>query len=84
MNKQDQVWLWITAVVSMVMGSILVLNDSSAGWFLIILAITYIGASTGTAQKWVTSKLNLARWGLIGVMVLTILLVAGVIVVIST
>jgi hypothetical protein len=84
MNKQDQVWLWISAVVSMVMGSILVLNDSSAGWFLIILAITYIGASTGTAQKWVTSKLNLARWGLIGVMVLTILLVAGVIVVIST
>jgi hypothetical protein len=84
MNKQDQVWLWITAVVSMVMGSILVLNDSSAGWFLIILGITYIGASTGTAQKWVTSKPNLARWGLIGVMALTILLVAGVIVVISS
>lgn len=82
MNKQDQVWLWITAAVSMIMGSTLVLNDSSAGWFLIILGMAYVGASTGAAQKWAISKLNLARWGLIGVIALAILLVASTIAVI--
>jgi len=82
MNKQDQVWLWITAAVSVIMGATLVLNDSSAGWFLIILGIAYLGASTGAAQKWATSKLNLARWGLIGVLVLAILLVVGTVAVI--
>ncbi len=75
MDHQDKVWLWITAVVSIVMGSVLVLNDSGAGWFLIILGITYIGGSTGVGQKWASTKLDLARWGLIGVTILTTVLV---------
>jgi hypothetical protein len=48
------------------------------------LGVADIADSTGTAQKWASSKLNLARWGLIGIMFLTILLVAGVITVILT
>jgi hypothetical protein len=84
MDKNDKFWLWIAAAVSMVMGSVIVLNDNSSGWFLIILGVADIAASTGTAQKWASSKLNLARWGLIGIMFLTILLVVGVITVILT
>jgi hypothetical protein len=57
------------------MGSILVINDSSAGWFLIILGLTYIGGSMGAFENWVSSNLNLARWGLIGVTLVTTLLV---------
>ena len=75
MDYQDKVWLWITAVVSIVMGSVLVSNDSSAGWFLIILGITYIGASTRAGQKWASTKLDLARRGLIGVTLLATILV---------
>jgi hypothetical protein len=36
MKIQDKVWLWLAAAVSMVMGSVLVLNNNAAGWFLII------------------------------------------------
>jgi hypothetical protein len=82
MNKQDKIWLWITAAVSMVMGFVLVLNDNGAGWFLVILGITFIGTSTGTGQKWAASNHRLALWGLIGVTLLAILLVVGVVAVI--
>lgn len=84
MDKHDKIWLWIAAAVSMIMGSVLVFNDTSAGWFLVILGISYIGASTGAGQKWAISKLDLARWGLIGVLLITLLLVAGVVAVILT
>jgi uncharacterized membrane protein YedE/YeeE len=84
MKIQDKVWLWLAAAVSMVMGSILVLNNNAAGWFLIILGLADIAASSDIAQKWTTAKLNLARWGLIGVMFFAILLAAGVITVILT
>jgi hypothetical protein len=75
MNKQDKIWLWITAVVSILMGVVLVINDSDAGWFLIILGLTYIATSMRAGQKWTSSNLNLAHWGLIGVTVLAFLLV---------
>jgi hypothetical protein len=84
MSKQDQVWLWTAAAVSLVMGWFLVLNNNSAGWYLIILGVLNIAASSGIAQKRLTSKLDLARWGLTGVMIFTILMIAGVITVILT
>jgi hypothetical protein len=84
MTKQDQIWLWLSAALSMVMGSILVLNGTGAGWFLIILGFTFLGASTKAGQKWVDSRLNLARWGLIGIMVFTIFLVAVAVALILT
>jgi hypothetical protein len=64
------------------MGFILVLNDSGAGWFLIILGITYLGASTQAGQAWAASNPNLSRWGLIGVtllLVLTVVVVTAVV-----
>jgi hypothetical protein len=82
MNKHDKIWLWSSAAISMLMGFILALNDSGAGWFLVILGITIIGTSTGAGQKWVGSNPRLTRWGLIGVTLLTILLVVGVVAVI--
>jgi uncharacterized membrane protein YedE/YeeE len=84
MKSQDKVWLWMAAAVSIVMGSVLVLNNNAAGWFLIILGVADIAASSDTAQKWTTAKLDLARWGLIGVMFFTVLLAASVITVILT
>jgi hypothetical protein len=82
MDKQDKIWMWSSAAVSMAMGFILVLNDSGAGWFLVILGITIIGTSTGAVQKWTDSNPHLTRWGLIGVTLLTILLIVGVVAVI--
>jgi hypothetical protein len=84
MNKQDKVWLWISAAVAMGMGFILVINGTSAGWFLIILGITFVAVSTGAGQKWATSNPGFARWGLIGVTLFAILLVAAVVAVIVT
>jgi hypothetical protein len=42
MNNRQRVWLWLSAAVLFIVGFILVLNDSGAGWFLIILGITYL------------------------------------------
>ena len=44
MSRSDKLWLWVTAVSSIVMGYVLVLNDTAAGWFLIFLGLTYIFA----------------------------------------
>jgi hypothetical protein len=39
MDKRQRTWTWLAAVMSFVVGLILVLNDSGAGWFLIIILI---------------------------------------------
>jgi hypothetical protein len=74
MHNRQRTWLRLSAVVSLVVGFILVLNDSSAGWFLIILGITDIGASTRAGQGLASSNPSLVRWGLVGVTLLLILL----------
>jgi hypothetical protein len=76
MNKTDKLWLWITAAVSIVLGFVLVLNNTLAGWFLIFLGLMYIAASAGIGQKWITSRENLAHKGLVGATLLTVMLVA--------
>ncbi len=73
--QNRQRWLIGSAIVLFVVGFLLVLNDSAAGWFLIILGITYIGASTRAGQAWAESNPSLVRWGFIGVTVLVVLLV---------
>jgi hypothetical protein len=74
MLNRQKVWLWLAAVISMVVGFVLVLKDSGAGWFLIIMGIVDIGTSTRTGQGLATSNPGLVRWGLIGVTLLLILL----------
>ena len=78
MQNRQRAWFWLTAVVLFVVGFMLVMNDSTAGWFLIILGITYLGSSTRAGQSWATSNPSIARWGLIGVTLLLILLVVVV------
>ncbi len=78
MYNRQRVWLWSAAVLSMVMGFILVLNDSGAGWFLIIMGIAYFGVSTRAGQSLATSNPNLVRWGII-VMTLLLVLLAVVV-----
>lgn len=74
MGNRQRIWLWSAAVVSFIVGLILVLNDSGAGWFLIIMGIVYVGASTGPGQAWVASNPSLGRWGLIGATLLLVFL----------
>ena len=78
MQNRQRAWFWLTAVVLFVVGFMLVMNDSIAGWFLIILGITYLGASTRAGQSWAKSNRSIARWGLIGVTLLLVLLVVVV------
>ena len=81
MKNHQKVWQWVSAAVMCMVGFVLVMNDSSAGWFLIILGITYLGASTRTGQSWVMSNPRIARWGLVVVTLLLIILaiVVGVV-----
>ena len=78
MQNRQRVWFWLAAAASFVVGFMLVMNDSTAGWFLIILGITYLGASTRAGQSWATSNPAIARWGLIGVTLSLVLLVVVV------
>ena len=81
-DNRQRAWLWASAILSMGVGLILILNDSGAGWFLIILGITYLGTATRAGQAWAASNPGLVRWGLVGVTLLLILLavVVGVVV----
>jgi len=74
MQNNQRAWLWLSAAVSFIVGLILVMNDSSAGWFLVIMGIIYIGVSTPAGQGWAASNPNLARWGLVGVTLMLVLL----------
>jgi hypothetical protein len=74
MKDRQKVWLWISAAFLFVVGFILVMSESSAGWFLIILGITYLGLSTRAGQTWSSSNPTLARWALLSVTLLLILL----------
>jgi len=78
MRNHQRAWLWLSAAVSLVVGFILVLNDSGAGWFLIILGITDIGASTRADQGLTASNSNLVRWGLVGITLLLVVIVGAV------
>ena len=73
MYNNQRAWLWLSAAVSFIVGLILVMNDSSAGWFLVIMGIIYIGVSTRAGQGWAASNPRFARWGLIGVTLLLVL-----------
>ena len=73
MYNRQSAWLWLSAAVSFIVGLILVMNDSSAGWFLVIMGIIYIGVSTRAGQGWAASNPRFARWGLIGVTLLLVL-----------
>ncbi len=75
MGTHSRAWLWLAAAASFIVGFILLLNDSSAGLFLIVMGIVYIGASTPRGQGLAASNPNLVQWGLIGVTGLLILLV---------
>ncbi len=77
MRNRDRAWLWLSAAVSFVVGLLLVLKDSGAGWFLIFMAIIDIGASTRAGQGLLPPNPGPVRWGLVGVTALLILL-AGV------
>ena len=81
MKDRQIAWLWISAAVLFVVGFILVMSDSSAGLFLIILGITYLGLSTRAGQTWSSSNPHLARSVLIASTVLLVLLalIVGVI-----
>jgi putative hemolysin len=80
MHNRQRTWLWASAAVSFAVGFVLVLNDSGAGWFLIIMGIVYIGVSTRAGQGLAVTDPRLARWGLIGVTVLlvTLAVIVGV------
>ena len=74
MHNRQRAWLWLAVAASFVVGFILVLNDSGAGWFLIIMGTIYIGALTRPGQGLVASNPSLVRWGLVGVTLLLVLL----------
>ncbi len=74
MLTHERIWLWLSATVSLVFGFILILKDSGAGWFLIIMGIIDIGASTPAGHGLLPSNPGLVRSGLVGVTVLLVLL----------
>ncbi len=82
MNASPRVGLWIAGAVSLIVGFLLVMNDSSAGWFLIIMGIIDIGATTRAGQGLTPSNRGLVRWGLVAVTLLLVLLalIAGAVI----
>ena len=74
MDNRQKAWIWSAAAISFVAGFILWLNDSAAGMFLILMGIISISTLTRPGQTWATINPSLARWGLIGVTLLLVLL----------
>lgn len=75
MNTSPQVGLWIAGAGALIAGFLLVMNDSTAGWFLIIMGMIDIGATTRPARAWPALDRGMTRWGLVAVTLLLGLLV---------
>jgi hypothetical protein len=75
MLGRRRTWLWIEAGASAVVGFLLVLRESSAGWLFVLLALVYVAllASPGSGRN-VSARL-LTRWGWITLAVLVIVLI---------
>ena len=76
MNKNQRTWLWLSAIVSFAVGFILVLNDSGAGWFLIIMGMVYIGSLTRPGQTWAEANLRTMQGALVGITILLVVTVS--------
>jgi hypothetical protein len=83
MNKSKAIWYWVSAILSILMGVFILMKDSSAGWFLIIMGIVYIGLSTRAGQGLTSTNPKLAKWALIGITLLLLALTLIVILVVS-
>ena len=75
MKNRQKIWLWASVAISVIVGFILVLNDSGAGWLLIILGIIYIGLSNRIGQPGAMPNDRIARWGMIGPLILVLMAV---------
>ena len=74
MHNRQRTWIRLAATLSFVVGLVLVLNDSGAGWIFFIIGMSYLGISTRAGQ----ANPSFVRWGLIGVTLLLVLLVVVV------
>lgn len=75
MDNRQKTWIWLGAAVSFAVGVLLVMSDSSAaGIFLILLGIGSLAALTRSGQMLAASNPGLAKWGLIAISVLVVLL----------
>ena len=74
MNASPQAWLWLSAAVSLITGFLLVINDSAAGWFLIIMGIIDIGATTRAGHGLAGPNRGMVRWGFVAATLLLVLL----------
>jgi hypothetical protein len=75
MDNRERIWIWSAAALSFVVGLVLVLNDSSAGWIFFIIGIGYLGASTRAGRAWAATHTTLTKWGLVAATALLLLLV---------
>ncbi len=66
--------LWSSAAVALLVGVLLVVKDSGAGWFLILLGIIDIGAAARPGPVPAPANSRLVRWGLVGVTLLLVVL----------
>ena len=75
MDNRQKTWIWLGAAVSFVVGAMLLMKDSSAaGIFLILLGIGSLATLTRGGQTWAGSNPGLAKWGLIAIPALVVLL----------
>jgi hypothetical protein len=75
MKNSQKTWLGLSAIVSFAVGFILVLNDSGAGWFLIIMGMVYFGSLSRPGQTWAETHPRATRWAFIGITIALVLIV---------
>jgi hypothetical protein len=75
MDNRQKTWIWLGAAMSFAVGFLLLMNDSSAaGIFLMLLGIGSLATLTRSGQTLARSNPGLAKWGLIAIPVLVVLL----------
>lgn len=75
MEKRTKIWLWISAVISFIVGLLLLLTGTGLGALFVILGIISLAALTQPGQKLVESKPRLVMWLVFGAFILLVVIV---------
>jgi hypothetical protein len=75
MEKRQRFWWWLATAVLFLLGLFLVWRVNHRGWLLVALGTVYLGALYATGRGSAVSNSRLARWALLGISLLVLVLV---------
>ena len=81
LNEQGKQLTKSAGLIWFIIGLALIVNDNTSGWIFFILGLTYWAGTTDRGDSWSRQNPELARWLILVLTILTMLIVFALLVV---